>query len=679
MRLVLAILALFVTSLPASGQTCPAVRTALVLSGGGAKGLAHIGVLKALDSLGIRPNIVVGSSMGAIIGGLYASGYTGREIDSLARNLPLTRLFRTYEPRVPTSLGLLPPAIVWEEEAGGLAFQRAAVLESEVNALLNAGFLRGNLVARGTFDSLPIPFRAVATDLLSGTPHVFATGDLAQAVRASAAIPLLFEPEFVEGRYLGDGGLSANVPISVARREGAVRLIVSYTTERMPDSLNLQSTFVLIDHLIGNLFRQPSDSLGSSDLPIRPDVEGFRSLNFSTPAVTALIARGFEAAMEGLRSAECLPRGDAPVPVERWPVLGAFTVATGTPGDSAIFQQLLRLAPGEPIDVRALQRRLRSLGTSERYSSVWLFPRGSRDSVSFQVTPHLAPARVVAIGAAYDNDLGGRIWLGQVNRRVLGRNLEVSSAVFLGELHQGLSSGLRLTSAMGPTFLPAVELQASRELVRRFDDGDELSPLKVLEGVAFAGVNVSWRGSWHGSVGVEGTLWDAPGARGRSALGPRLSVLKASRLAEPLFRLEAVANSEFQRLEMDGIATVRIGRLQIRPHVRYGVGESLPAQRQFVFGGVDGFAGRHIGELRSERELFGSLVILHPLKGQLLLRIEPMIGRIGGNSGLLPEGETFAGIRMGLNLATGLGPIRVEYGISDGVRDGLLVRLGRWF
>ncbi|HEY5940359.1 MAG TPA: patatin-like phospholipase family protein, partial [Gemmatimonadales bacterium] len=80
---------------PAEGQTCRPARTALVLSGGGAKGLAHIGVLRVLDSLGIRPDLVVGSSMGAIIGGMYASGYTGREIDSLARALPMADLFRT--------------------------------------------------------------------------------------------------------------------------------------------------------------------------------------------------------------------------------------------------------------------------------------------------------------------------------------------------------------------------------------------------------------------------------------------------------------------------------------------------------------------------------------------------------------------------------------------------------
>ncbi|HEX5963258.1 MAG TPA: patatin-like phospholipase family protein, partial [Gemmatimonadales bacterium] len=148
-----------VAATPMDGQTCRPVRTALVLSGGGAKGLAHIGVLRVLDSLGARPDLVVGSSVGAIIGGMYASGYSGREIDSIARSLPMADLFRTYQPRAPRSLGQLQPLVVWEQGERRFYLQNAAVAETEVNALVNTAMLRGNLLARGNFDSLPIPFR----------------------------------------------------------------------------------------------------------------------------------------------------------------------------------------------------------------------------------------------------------------------------------------------------------------------------------------------------------------------------------------------------------------------------------------------------------------------------------------------------------------------------------------
>src|SRR4029079_4808211 len=111
-----------------SGQTCPPPRTALVLSGGGAKGLAHIGVLRVLDSLGIRPDLIVGTSIGAVVGALYASGYSGRELDSLARVVPLATLFRSYQPLAPRSLGPLQPLVVWEQGARGFAVQSASVV-----------------------------------------------------------------------------------------------------------------------------------------------------------------------------------------------------------------------------------------------------------------------------------------------------------------------------------------------------------------------------------------------------------------------------------------------------------------------------------------------------------------------------------------------------------------------
>jgi hypothetical protein len=124
--------------------------------------------------------------MGAVVGALYASGYTGRVLDSLARVVPLAALFRTYQPLAPRSLGILQPLVLWEQGARGFALQSASVVEAEANALVNAAMLRGNLLARGDFDLAdPVP-RGRHRPRPPGEVEVLRSGDLAQAVRASA-------------------------------------------------------------------------------------------------------------------------------------------------------------------------------------------------------------------------------------------------------------------------------------------------------------------------------------------------------------------------------------------------------------------------------------------------------------------------------------------------------------
>ncbi|HEY4649598.1 MAG TPA: patatin-like phospholipase family protein, partial [Gemmatimonadales bacterium] len=373
--------AVLATASPSAAQTCRSQRTALVLSGGGAKGLAHIGVLRVLDSLGIRPDLVVGSSMGAIIGAMYASGYQGREIDSLARSLPIADLFRTYQPRAPRSLGGLQPLVLWEQGGRRFNIQSASVSEPAVNALVNAAMLRGNLLARGHFDSLPIPFRAVATDLANRSAVVLSSGDLARAVRASFAIPLIFAPESLDGRILGDGGLAANIPVSVARAAGAERVIVSDATERLSDSLDLYSPLVLADRLLGFLFQQPADSLRPGDVLVRPAVEGFTSLNFSRATVDALIRRGGEAARLTLPSTPCLPRRPA-VDSRMLPTrVSSYSILSNNPSERLALQRLVGLGLSDSLDVGLLRGRLRGMAQAEAYQAVWLSPTGAGDSV----------------------------------------------------------------------------------------------------------------------------------------------------------------------------------------------------------------------------------------------------------------------------------------------------------
>lgn len=663
-----------------TAQACPdRPVTALVLSGGGAKGLAHVGVLLTLDSLGIKPDLVVGASMGSLVGAMYASGYSAHVIDSLTRSLPISTLFRPFQPVAPRALRRLQPVVVWEQGDRGFTLQSAVIQEPQANALLNAALLRGNLLARGDFDRLPIPFRAVATDLANRQVVVLEGGDLARAVRASVAIPLVFAPELIDGRFLADGGLSDNIPIAAARTAGAERVIVSDATERRPDTLNLYSPFVIAERLLGFLFEQ-SDSLGPDDLYVRPNVRGFESLDFSAQTVAELIDMGRSAADSTLAGMQC-PMPSMPPAAQALPT-GPASVAVPGAGraEAARITSLLGLADTDTLDVTVLRNRLRRLGGSDQYMALWLTPTGSGDSVAFSVAPERAPERTAAIGAMYDSDIGGRAWAGIVDHQ-LGAGLESSVLFAFGTLEKELAFSLRRPSQwLGELLTPFASLRLAAVDVRTFTAaGDPLGKLRTREMQGLLGVERDMGERSTVTIAGSGRYWRNDDGSADATLGGRASLTAYDDGGAPFVTLEGEWTSAFQRVAMEAAPTLVYRRLRIRPRIRAGWGDSLPAQLTLPLGGSDGLPGVHLGELRGDREVLIGLGLGLRVLGPIEIRAEGLAGRIAQGGQLLGDGSWHAGARIGLGADTPLGPMRVDYEVTEGWRDALRVRMGRSF
>jgi NTE family protein len=287
----------------ASPDSPPSVRPkiALVLSGGGARGLAHIGVLKVLREQRVPVDFIVSTSMGSIVGGAYAAGRTPEEMEALVSSADWATMFSDRPPRQNLSFrrkeddlrfigqfdfGIKPEGIVLSRGAVG-----AQNIEEFLKLISSPGSGR-------TLDQLPIPFRAVATDLVTGELVILRDVTLPVAMRASMSIPGAFAPTDVDGRLLGDGGLTRNLPIEVALDMGAdVIIAVNVGTPLLPRDA-LSSVFGIAQQMIYILSEQnvatSLKTLRPTDILISPDLSGVSFVDFERSV--ELVARGETAA-----------------------------------------------------------------------------------------------------------------------------------------------------------------------------------------------------------------------------------------------------------------------------------------------------------------------------------------------------------------------------------------------
>jgi predicted acylesterase/phospholipase RssA len=666
--------------------TCAPAKTALVLAGGGSKGMTHIGVLQALDSLGIVPDLIVGTSMGAIIGALYASGETAVQVQARLRALPLDDLIRSYEPMVSTSLAGLKPVLVWEQEPGHWVLQTGAVREAEVSAALSRLTLRANLLARGDFDRLPIPFRAVATDLDDRTVVPLAHGDLARAVRASMSIPLLLRPVVIDGRTLVDGGLSSNVPVGVARALGAERVIVSTIASPKPDPSAFDDPLKVTTQLFEFLWVQDSVKARAEDVVVAQPTAIYGMIDFRPAMMDSLVRVGRRTADAAFASATCLnpvartrARSGSPAVVGRVRVMPADISGR----DAAV--RALQLEPRMPLDPMTVSDGLARLAAHERYRGVWLNPSGDSARVDFDVSIDPAPRRTFGLGFAFDHTMSGRLWMAVVDRAILARDLEGSALFTTGTWRTDLTLAARRQARVGERYLPVGgSVQLLTEDVRLWDGATELPHVGVNEVNLVLGLRPLFEPGWSQEFGAEYRAWQQRGAVSKGTAGLRYAVryLEAG-TGTPSVSFEAVGLRAWQRVAMDLAHTQRFGRLEVRPRIRAGYGHELPIHQTFTLGGLDGFAGLRLLEQRGDRELFGSLLLRWPLWRALHARLEPMVGVTGvgeffGGPGAL-DGTLLAGARVGVDLDTPIGPIRIEEGFNNQDRRQALIRVGLWF
>jgi NTE family protein len=384
-------------TVPKSALTRP--RIALALSGGGARGIAHVGVLKVLDEMRIPIDCITGTSMGSIVGGTFAAGRTPAELEKIVLAANWQEIFRDKPPRDEISIRrksedymtLFAPE--YGVKNGSLALPKGVIAGVSIEAFFRQ--LAEPAVGVDNFDKLPIPFEAMATYIENGESVVLDHGSLSQAMRASMAVPGAIAPVEIDGKLLVDGGIANNLPIDQARKLcGDVVIAVNISTPPLKRD-QITSALSVAAQLINFLGKQTVDqqlkSLGSGDVLIEPDLGD-------------ISAASFENSKEAIRIGEAATRAVAPalarysLPPEQYAALRATQVAQEKPLGSVdeirfagldrtnpeVLRALVKSKPGEPLEEEKVGADLRRI-----------YGRGDFESIEYHIEDGAGPRAMV--------------------------------------------------------------------------------------------------------------------------------------------------------------------------------------------------------------------------------------------------------------------------------------------
>jgi NTE family protein len=370
---------------PAGDEPQARPRIGLVLSGGGARGLAHVGVLKVLDELRIPIDAIAGTSMGAVVGGMYASGMSGSQIEAFVMTLDWNSAFRDRPPRSDLNfrrkqddrefLVRFPLGV----QAGKFRVPRGLVQGQKLTQVLR----RETVAVAGIddFDRLPIPYRAVATDLETGERRVLSGGDLTEAMRASMSAPGVFAPVEIDGRLLVDGGLVENLPVDVVDAMGADIVIAVDVGFQPVGRRELNSALAVSNQMLTIMMLRETHRqrglLGGSDILIEPGLGTMGSADFTV--VEQTVALGVEAARAQAESLAALSLGE-----DGWqrrvaaresredalPEIEFVKVDAGSRRYRERIEAVLSPVVGQKLDPRAMEQRLSSLYGDDIFESL---------------------------------------------------------------------------------------------------------------------------------------------------------------------------------------------------------------------------------------------------------------------------------------------------------------------
>ena len=437
----IALLLLVFASLTVFSQEQKKPKIGLVLSGGGAKGFAHIGVLKVLEEAGVKIDYIGGTSMGAVIGGLYASGYNASQIDSIFQATNFNELLNDFIPRSSKNF--------YEKRndelyALVLPFNK---LKIGIPEALSKGMYNYNLLSRITrnvrhirdFNKLPIPFLCIGTNIETGEQVLLNKGNLAQAMIASSAFPSLFSPVEIDGKLLVDGGVINNYPIEEVRKLGAEIIIGVDVQDDLLDRNQLKdATRILVQITNLQSIERMKKNVKQTDIYIKPDIKNYGVVSFDKGK--EIIRKGEEATFSVYEQIKLLVDDSNPY---KKPSLKLATDSlqivdiNSNELDNYTKEYVigkLRFKPGVKTCYDDLLKGINNINATQNFSAISYSLDENKNGDNLNLTLKENPAKTyLKFGLHYDNLFKSAVLINLTHKKTFFKNDRTSLDIVLGD------------------------------------------------------------------------------------------------------------------------------------------------------------------------------------------------------------------------------------------------------
>lgn len=726
------LLALSRDSTGTSQQVTP--RVGLVLSGGGARGIAHVGAIRALEEAGIPIDYIAGTSMGGIIGGLYAAGYNGSQLQALVDSLNWTAIFsQAPEPGsvwVSKRYGLMEPIVQLRFKFWKLYLPTGLINGQRISQELFRLSAAANYAAGGDFDSLGIPFRAVSVNIATGKAITLEKGGLAQAMRSSMAIPLLFYPAVYDDQLMVDGGVLKVLPTDVARQMGADVVIAVDVTKPLPGGEVPENLVRVANHTIDIMIHTMEQKyLAYANVVIQPPVDNHPETSYT--GLDTLIRAGYQATMEKMDSIKQLiyrrrlstspkvartdPSQLQQATVSEIRVIGHQLVITDStmhtgklPPSNLFKRESLRrkivlsyfpLKIGDKFGMRKALQGVDNLYATGLFQNVWLeLDRPEPDSVRINVHFVENALRTIGFGVNYRSEEGASVFAQIVPFSFLGSGTLIMPLVRYGELRTraGLEiSNGRLLSTPLPFY---IGLYYDKEQPFFYNTtGEKIGQLRTrhLLGQAAFGVQPSKRLLM--SLGVRADQvqsaelihWNTATTTRRGTMFGQLLMDTRNHPHFPTIgsylTLEAQLSTNLKRFSN------RYSKISARfdtylhltnRHIVYLTGYLgassglLPRYEQFRLGGPNELPGYHRNEQWNNNMLVTGLSYRWELLRFVYWQTNWRIGNVYTQIQSVRPNNLLTGVSTGLRIASPLGPLSLYYGWNNIDRRQIYFSMG---